>query len=108
MEHYKAGISPALLRGSYTLTRVVFLRFLGCLYAVAFKIALDQNGALIGDEGLTPVAPFLGRLIEGSCRGDRWACFQAHPTVFWFTGGSGSSLELSAVAGSGLVPVAGA
>ncbi len=43
------------LRGSYWLTRCAFLRSLGFIYLVAFWVAIDQNGALIGDRGLLPI-----------------------------------------------------
>lgn len=34
----------------YWLTRVIFLRGLGGIFAVAFSVALFQNKALIGDQ----------------------------------------------------------
>lgn len=36
-----------LLRGQYWLTRIVFLRCLGFVYAAAFFSALRDNGALV-------------------------------------------------------------
>lgn len=44
---------PALASGepvSYWLTRSLFLRCLGGMFAVAFSVALRQNPALIGDQ----------------------------------------------------------
>jgi len=65
----------AASRGCYLLARVVFLRCLGALYGVAFKVALDQNEALLGERGLTPVGPYMARLLGSSaCGGNRWAC----------------------------------
>lgn len=34
-------------RGQYWLTRVVFLQCLGCVYLVAFLVALNDNAALV-------------------------------------------------------------
>ena len=49
------------LHGSYELTRILFLRYLAFIYAVAFAVALNENEGLIGDNGLTPAAPYLGK-----------------------------------------------
>jgi len=40
--------------GSYFLVRILFLRGLGFVFLTAFLIALHQNKALIGYEGITP------------------------------------------------------
>ena len=45
--------------GTYWLTRILFLRFLGFIYLVAFLISFHQNKELIGDRGLTPARLFL-------------------------------------------------
>ena len=45
--------------GTYWMTRILFLRFLGFIYLVAFLISFHQNKELIGDRGLTPARLFL-------------------------------------------------
>ena len=45
--------------GTYWLTRVVFLRYLGFIYLVAFLISFHQNKELIGSRGLTPASNYL-------------------------------------------------
>ena len=44
---------------SYWLTRIVFLRYLGFIYFIAFIISFNQNKELIGSHGLTPASNFL-------------------------------------------------
>ena len=44
---------------SYWLTRIVFLRYLGFIYFIAFLISFNQNKELIGSHGLTPASNFL-------------------------------------------------
>src|SRR2546422_10560997 len=46
---------------SYWLTRFVILRLLGFVYAVAFLIAAQQLGPLVGEHGLTPANHFFER-----------------------------------------------
>ena len=48
--------------GTYWLTRVVFMRFIAGIYMVAFCVSLEQNPALIGSNGLTPVDSHLDDL----------------------------------------------
>ena len=45
--------------GTYWLTRVLFLRYLGFIYLVAFLISFHQNKELIGSRGLTPASNYL-------------------------------------------------
>jgi hypothetical protein len=66
---------------SYRLTRRLLLRSLGCVYLVAFLVALLQLVPLIGSVGLTPVAPFLDHLAEAE--GGRGAAAWTYPSVFW-------------------------
>lgn len=50
-----AAAAPVVLSSSSTfLVRIVFLRALALVYGVSFMIALSQNKALIGDNGITP------------------------------------------------------
>ena len=46
---------------SYYLVRIVFLRAMALVHAVAFWIALRQNKALIGDDGITPARAVLDK-----------------------------------------------
>jgi hypothetical protein len=65
----------------YVLTRFVFLRFLGCIYAVAFLVATNQLVPLVGSRGLEPAVPFLENVK------DRLGPTQAVvrlPTLFWW------------------------
>jgi hypothetical protein len=69
------------LRGSFWLTRIVFLRALAAIYAVAFAVALNQNRELIGDRGLLPLRAYLTNLSAAkSGFKDR---FLAIPTLLW-------------------------
>jgi Lipase maturation factor len=70
-------------RPTYWLTRFLILRLLGIVYAVAFLVAINQILPLIGSHGLTPVDPFLRRVIESL--GNKTAGFFRLPSIFWFT-----------------------
>jgi hypothetical protein len=76
-----------ILKNSFWLTRVVFLRALAFIYFVAFLVSFDQNKELIGDNGLLPANLYLSR-INGSFSGDqkhsKWQLFAQIPTLFWF------------------------
>ena len=82
------------------------LRLLGCIYAVAFFVAVKQILPLIGSHGLLPVNLFLDRVQSGL--GSSAAGFLRLPSLFWF-GHSDAILQLAAWAGLGLslVVVAG-
>jgi len=86
--------------GSYWLTRVLFLRSLGCLYAVAFSIGLAQNEYLIGEKGLMPALLYLARLRKSHGEADVWSLFLSNPTIFWFISPTATSLNMVAIAGS--------
>ena len=43
------------LKGSFWMTRIVFLRGLALVYLISFLVAFDQNKELIGDRGLSPL-----------------------------------------------------
>lgn len=82
--------------GSYWLTRVLFLRFLGFIYLVAFLVSYNQNKELIGDRGLTPARLYLRRV------GEEFPSLQERllrlPTLLWFAGqvsqhGQGGELD---------------
>ena len=96
--------SPSLERSAdnYWLTRFVMLRLLGCVYAVAFLVAVKQILPLIGSHGLLPVDLFLNQVRVGL--GSTTAGFLRLPSLFWF-GHSDAVLQLAAWAGLGLSSV---
>lgn len=71
-----------LLPDSYWLTRIVYLRFLAFIYAVAFLVALHQNKQLIGDNGLLPVKNYM-ELVSKRVGNDWWERIKAAPTLLW-------------------------
>ncbi len=70
-------------RPTYYLTRVLILRLLGAIYAVAFLIAINQILPLIGSNGLTPVDTYLNNITRAL--GSQSAGFRRLPSLFWFT-----------------------
>ncbi|MFQ5673065.1 MAG: lipase maturation factor family protein [Nitrospinales bacterium] len=66
-------------RPTYFLTRAVFLRCLGIVYAVAFASLMVQVAGLVGGNGILPAEEYLRRIAEqlGPVR------FWFFPTVFW-------------------------
>src|SRR5438874_5283231 len=87
------------LGNSYWLTRFVILRLLGFVYAVAFLIAAQQLGPLIGEHGLTPANHFLASIHTQL--GSGMAGMLQVPTFFWF-GISDNALLIFAWFGFGL------
>lgn len=87
---------------SFLVTKSVILRLLGLIYAVAFKVAYDQNLALLGSAGLTPVAERfeLRKQQMGSSRAVEG--FMAAPSIFWFVSLNDDSMQLVAVVGMAL------
>ncbi len=73
--------SPSL-RGTYWLTRVLFLRLICAVYAVAFVVALNQNRELIGDRGLTPLAIMMKATAERTGPSP-WNRITSLPTLLW-------------------------
>ena len=82
---------------SFGVTRTVFLRALAFVYAIAFLVGFNQAPALIGDDGLLPVRPFLRDLAEGA--GGRGAGFWVDPSLFWV---ANSSLAFQVVCAIGI------
>lgn len=48
-------------RATYEVTRFLFLRLLGALYAVAFLVLILQHGPLLGSHGLLGAAQYVER-----------------------------------------------
>ncbi len=65
------------------LTRFAVLRGLGFVYAVAFVSLLNQLLPLLGEEGLTPVGPWLEQMARRLGARGPLEGFLAHPTLFW-------------------------
>src|SRR5438045_9679772 len=84
---------------SYWLTRFVFMRLLGFVYAVAFLAAAQQLVPLVGEHGLTPANHFFER-VEAHF-GSRSAAASQLPSLFWF-GISDQGLAVFAWVGFGL------
>ncbi len=91
--------SPPNARDSYWVTRFVILRWLGCVYAVAFLAAAKQVLPLIGSHGLLPVDSFLVRVQH--VLGSPSAGFFRLPSLFWFAH-SDAVLQLAAWIGFAL------
>jgi lipase maturation factor len=87
------------LRGSYRLTRLLFLRLLSLIYGVAFLVLAQQLRSLIGANGLLPAHDFLGRI--GAAGSARLSTFAEVPTVFWLND-SDSFMVALAYVGVGL------
>jgi Lipase maturation factor len=84
---------------SYWLTRFVFLRLLGLVYAVAFLIVVNQWLPLLGQHGLLPAADFLERVGEAWGRGV--GTYLRLPSVFWL-GSSDAAFRAAGLLGLGL------
>ena len=88
-DDYSQEMKNEELSGKYWLTRICFLRFLGFLYFVAFLIALEQNEALLGEEGLTPAKLFINsvkkqRRSSIMSEDNDFLRFMELPTLYWF------------------------
>jgi hypothetical protein len=80
----RAELAP----GSWWLCRILFLRCIAFVFVVAFAVALNQNPALLGDEGLLPARDYMQRLRSqlGSKNtlASAWAGFMKVPSLLWF------------------------
>ncbi|CAN0192735.1 unnamed protein product, partial [Ascophyllum nodosum] len=100
-----------VLRNQYWLTRVVFLRCLGFVYMVAFLVALNDNGALLGEDGLLPAARFMDHVESHLTSLTAFEKVLKVPTIFWFVPPTASNLWWTAAVGaavSGIVSARGA
>ena len=70
--------APALF-GRYELTRFLYLRLLGLLYAIGFLILVNQGLPLIGHDGLLPADQYLRQVHEQLGGAAYWRV----PTLFW-------------------------
>ena len=90
-EDSETKLHGELLGQSFMLTKSIILRLLGLMYFVAFKVAADQNLALMGSQGLTPVAE---RWEEHKKTVTALQGFQEAPSIFWFAELSDQSMQL--------------
>ncbi|MBI2194796.1 MAG: lipase maturation factor family protein [Planctomycetes bacterium] len=85
--------------GGYWLTRIVFLRFLGSIYFIAFFSLSHQIEPLIGQNGILPARAYLDRVAAAT--GEGVAAWKAVPSLFW-ADASDETLVAAARAGTGL------
>jgi hypothetical protein len=88
-----APSAPRFPPDQYRLTRLVILRLLGCVYAVAFLVAANQFLPLAGSHGLLPVDAFLTQVAKAL--GSSTIGFVRLPSLFWFAHSDGV-LQLAA------------
>ena len=93
---YRVFAGPTI-EPSYHLTRTLLLRSLGLVYLVAFLVATQQLVPLLGETGLTPIAPFLERVAES--HPSRREAMGQLPSLFWFDA-SDTALTFVAWAGT--------
>ncbi|CAN8000073.1 unnamed protein product [Ixodes pacificus] len=89
-------------KSQYWLTRIVLLRSLGLVYAIAFLVALNQNKYLIGRKGLLPAHLFLREVKRYAGGVNAQAVFQV-PTLLWFFEHMGTDSFLDGVASLGFL-----
>jgi lipase maturation factor len=85
------------VKGSYWLTRFIFLRWIGLIYLVAFLVAFHQYIPLLGKNGISPVQDFLDAAFQ-FYRSHGKASWQV-PTLFWL---NASDSFIQAMAGAGV------
>ncbi|XP_076461543.1 lipase maturation factor 1-like [Babylonia areolata] len=73
----------SIQRGTYWLTRIVLLRYLGFIYLVAFLVAYHQNKQLIGSNGLLPANKFLKEVKERMDGKLSWTTISHVPSILW-------------------------
>jgi lipase maturation factor 1 len=75
-----SAVSEARGVDTHYLVRILFLRCFSLLYSVVFMMALRQNKALIGDDGITPARNILDKIEEKGRRRrkvhDEWWQYQ--------------------------------
>ncbi|KAK7498343.1 hypothetical protein BaRGS_00010297 [Batillaria attramentaria] len=101
----KADKEPCrkLRTGTFWLTRIVILRYLGFIYFVAFLVAYHQNKQLIGPNGLLPADIYLKNVLERT-RGLNFNTFSNVPSILWlFDYRNNLPMLLDCVALAGLV-----
>ena len=87
---FATAIEP--IDSQYWLTRCLFLRLLGCIYAIAFLALANQLLPLLGAGGLLPVHLFLDK---SASEGSGWDAFWSTPSLMWFGGSDGFMTALA-------------
>ncbi|XP_059154245.1 lipase maturation factor 1-like [Physella acuta] len=72
------------LKGSFWLTRIVLIRYMGFIYFVAYYVSLNQNRPLLGKNGLLPANVFLNNVRNHHGSSSPWTLFTNVPTLLWF------------------------
>lgn len=86
----------------YWLTRIIFLRSLGFVYAVAYLVALNQNKHLLGRNGLLPANLFMAEVKEHA-GGVNLQAFTHVPSILWFFNVVDINFYLDAIAMTGFI-----
>ncbi|BFZ13139.1 hypothetical protein BsWGS_16177 [Bradybaena similaris] len=71
------------LRGSYWLTRILIIRYMGFIYFVAFLVSLHQNKQLVGKNGLLPANLHLSQIKSHNHPSSLWSLLSQAPTLLW-------------------------
>ena len=71
--------------GKYWIARTALLRYMGCLWFVAFFTASMQNRGLLGAQGLTPYSLKMEAILQQS-QNETWRAFWRAPSLLWFVG----------------------
>ena len=79
-------------RPCYELVRFVLLRLLGFVYLAAFCSLATQVRPLLGQDGLTPAAKYVGRIVAAS---SRWQGFVRLPSLFFLHASDGLLVGLA-------------
>ncbi|XP_057311803.1 lipase maturation factor 1-like [Hydractinia symbiolongicarpus] len=96
-------VDEAILKDSYWLNRVFFLRSLAFIYFVAFLVALHQNKALLGNNGLLPTDKYLKLIKNHFGSKNLHTAFVNIPTLLLFTKDDDIDWWLDALAYTGLM-----
>ena len=69
--------------GKYWIARTLLLRYMGCLWFVAFFTAATQNKALLGADGILPYSMKMESILQQS-QNETWKAFWLAPSLLWF------------------------
>ncbi|CAG5116368.1 unnamed protein product [Candidula unifasciata] len=71
------------LKGSFWLTRMLIIRYMGFIYFVAFLVSLHQNKQLVGRNGLLPANLHLSHIKSHTHSSSLWSLLSHAPTLLW-------------------------
>ena len=95
-------VPKSALNFMYWLTRIILLRFLGFIYAIAFLVSLQQNRGLLGISGLLPADRYVSSIFSSQTIEGKIQEFFKYPTLFVFVEPNDTNLERSALIGISL------